>query len=308
MAREQLTVCIFSFNRGRFLRNCVESIETCVPEADIVIFDDNSTDPATREYLAKAESFCTIVQPEKVGTIKHGGLYHNMNTALRMFGERALVCFLQDDTQVVRPVPFIELADMERLFRETPDLGFIHPCFIRGVDLKKRPVTPLPGPSPDYFFRQDTGQSAGIHYSDLVVFQPRRLLEAGWTFHQSEPANDRQAKQQFGMMAYMWVPFAMWLPEVPAYRGKNKTLGLRLAERKKKVGFYPFRLWSQQDSERFRERSAGQSEPHLPIAEECLECTPTTPPKPWTYNPLTGLRLLKHLNNIEVAARRWLKK
>jgi len=298
-----LTVCIFSFNRGKYLRNCVDSIRSCIPEADIVIFDDDSDDPDTLEYLAEAASHCRIVEPRKAGAIKHGGLYHNMNTALDLLRDRPLICFLQDDTQVVRAVGTAELEDIQGVFTETPGLGFIHPCFVRGIDLRKRPVIPMPGPNSRFFFRQDAGQSAGIHYSDLVLFKPKRLISAGWSFHQSEPENDRQAKDLFGMMAYMWIPFAMWLPEVPAYRGKRKTLGLRLAERNKRVGFYPFKFMSKDVVLRMQRSEA----PRLPVAEEFLECIPGSPPKPWTYNPLTGLNLLKHMNNLEVAFRRWFR-
>ena len=299
----RLTVCIFSFNRGKYLRNCVESVQQCIPDAEIVIFDDLSDDPDTQAYLEQAAKICRIVDPTKVGTIKHGGLYHNMNTALELFQSRELVCFLQDDTQVVRPVSTQELEEIKTLFTCQPTLGFLHPCFIRGIDLKKHSVTPLKGPTADVFFRQDSGQSAGIYYSDLMVFEPARLIRSGWHFRQSEPANDNQARAHFGMMAYMWLPFAMWLPEVPAYRGKKKTLGLRLAEKKKRVGFYPFKLLSDEEvaSARHQERY------RLPIAEDYLECTPESPPTPWTYNPLTGLRLLKNMNNLEVAFRRWFK-
>ncbi|MEH6560047.1 MAG: glycosyltransferase family A protein [Marinobacter sp.] len=300
--KNKLTICIFSFNRGRFLRNCVNSILACIPDAEIAIFDDNSSDPETCSYLEEAKKNCQVITPDTKGTIKHGGLYHNMNAALELYRNRSLLCFLQDDTQVVRPLPSGEIQALESLFEEHPKLGFIHPCFIRGIDLAKRPVTPEPGPAPEFFFRNNMGQSAGLHYSDLVIFKPNRLTAAGWEFQQSEPSNDRQARQLFGLMAYMWLPFAMWLPEVPAYRGKNKTLGLRLAEKNKQVGFYPFDLWSKELAEARKENSQGR----VPVAEELLECTPVTPKKPWTYNPLTGFRLLKHLNNAEVALRRWL--
>lgn len=295
-----ITFCIFSYNRGEFLRNCVDSVKKCMPRADIIIFDDDSTDAETRKYLAQASAFCRVVGPEKEGIIKHGGLYHNMNTALRLCADKPLVCFLQDDTQVVRPVSDEELARMAGLFSAHESLGFIHPCFIRGVVLRKQRVVALEGPAPSFFYRQETGQSAGIHYSDLVVFNPGRLLAADWEFRQSEPDNDRQAKELFGMMAFIWLPFAMWLPEVPAYRGKQKTMGLKLAERKKRVGFYPFRIWSPEEVSIARVR-AGNS---VPIAEEWLECKPHSPPKPWTYNPLTGLRFYKQLNNVEVIIRR----
>lgn len=297
-----ITFCIFSYNRGNFLRNCVESVKRCVPQAEIIVFDDNSTDVETRQYLSQVTSFCRVVGPEKEGFIKHGGLYHNMNTALRLCAEKPLVCFLQDDTQVIRPVSDEELAKTRDLFGENEGLGFLHPCFLRGVNFKKRSVTPLKGPSPAFYYRKDTGQSSGIHYSDLVIFKPERLVEAGWQFRQSEPENDRQARELFGMMAYLWVPFAMWLPEVPAYRGKQKTVGLKLAEHKKKAGFFPFKIWSP-EMVLSAQSKAGQK---LPIAEDWLECVPNNPPKPWTYNPLTELRFYKQLNNLEVIIRRWI--
>jgi|TARA_A100001518_G_C1225058_1_gene72474 hypothetical protein len=297
-----LTVCIFSFNRGKYLYNCIKSIQHCIPQANIVVFDDHSDDPDTIKCLNNIKDTCTVIKPNKEGTIKHGGLYHNMNHALELLKNSPLICFLQDDTQLVRPVKEDELNDINTLFIENPTLGFVHPCFIRGIDLKKHSITPLPGPTGHTFYRQPTGQSAGIHYSDLVIFKPDRLIAAGWHFQQSEPANDQQAQQLFGMMAYLWLPLAMWLPEVPAYRGKKKTLGLRLAEQKKQVGFYPFKLLHQSDVDNFAQRD----KPTLPIAEECLTCEPFTPPSPWTYNPLTGLNVYKQMNNIEVALRRWL--
>lgn len=299
-----ITFCIFSYNRGNFLRNCVESIKKCVPQAEVIIFDDNSTDSETIRYLSEVASSCCVFEPEKEGTIKHGGLYHNMNMALRLCAEKPLVCFLQDDTQIIRPVSNLELVKIKDLFDKNDNIGFIHPCFISAIRLKKRPVTPQEGPDPSIFYKKDTGQSAGIHYSDLIIFKPKKLLDVGWYFRQSEPDNDKQAKELFGMMAYSWFPFAMWLPEVPAYRGKQKTLGLRLAERKKQVGFYPFKLWSLEEVSNAR-RKVGQK---MPIAEDYLECMFYNPPKPWTYNPLTGLRFYKQLNNIEIIFRRWIKR
>src|SRR5690606_21926670 len=47
----KMLFCIFSFNRGRFLQNCVDSIEQCAPGARIVVFDDSSYDEATKEVL-----------------------------------------------------------------------------------------------------------------------------------------------------------------------------------------------------------------------------------------------------------------
>lgn len=303
MSQAGLTFCIFSFNRGRFLKNCVDSIRACVPDSSIAIFDDDSDDPETLSYLDEAHSFCRIFKPREVGKVKHGGLYLNMQVALEQFANHPLVCFLQDDTQVVRPVSGEEVTQWYRILMENSDIGFIHPCFLKGINLRKRPFVALDGPSARTCFRKDMGQSAGVHYSDLVIAIPARLLDKSWHFCQSEPQNDRQARQLFGSMIYLQDPFVMWLPEVPTYRGKKKTIALKLAEHKKNVGFYPFKLWSQAQAQTFRERSASG----VPVAEEMLTCSSMTPPKPWTYTPLSGLRLLKNLNNFEVSLRKLFK-
>lgn len=299
----EITFCIFGFNRGQFLQHCVASIEKALPAAEIVLFDDDSTDPATCDILAHLQARHQVIKPVRKGAIKHGGLYHNMQNALELLSDRRLLCFLQDDTQVVRPLGEKEISQLHQAFADHPQLGFIHPCFIRGVDLRKRPVIALPGPEDGLYLRKDMGQSAGVHYSDLVIFNPRRLLDAGWRFAQSEPENDRQAKALFGAMPYMHAPFAMWLPEVPAYRGKQKTFALKVAERKRRCGFYPFVFWREDQVASFLQRPRTQ----LPVAEDFLTCEPSPAHTPWTYNPLTGQRLLKHLNNLEVFLRRYLR-
>lgn len=144
-----------------------------------------------------------------------------MNAALDLFQNNRLICVLQDVTQVVRPVSSSEIGAIDELFASNPPLGFVHPCYIRGVDLRKRSVTPLPGPASGVFFREDTAQSAGINYSDLIGFKRDRLVAAKWCSQQSEPVNDKRTKSLFEMMAHMWLRFAMWLPEKPVDREKK---------------------------------------------------------------------------------------
>ena len=137
MSDVKLTFCIFSYNRGRFLRNCVDSIRACAPNGTTIsIFDDDSDDPETLQYLAEAESHCEILKPQDKGTIKHGGLYLNMQLALEHYADAQLICFLQDDTQVVRPISEEEVNGWHALFSKDSNVGFVHPCFIRGVDQK----------------------------------------------------------------------------------------------------------------------------------------------------------------------------
>ncbi len=296
--------CIFSFNRGPFLGNCIRSIEQCVPGATIVVFDDNSEDPETLTTLAEIAKKHRVVIPEELGSTKHGGLYDNMQSAIELLKDEALVCFLQDDTQIVRPIFEREIQHLNDLFSENLALGFIQPCFLRASAKHRRPFK-MPGEADtSLLYREDRGQSAGVHYSDLLITSPVRLLEKGWTFRSSEPENEKQAKALFGPMPYLYSPFAMWLPGVPAYRGKTKTWALKCAEKKGQCGYYPFEIWSPDESKQFLARPAKQ----LPIAEDYLSCVGLTPEKPWKYTPLSGHRWLKKLNSVEVFIRRRLGK
>ncbi|WP_024461266.1 glycosyltransferase family A protein [Marinimicrobium sp. LS-A18] len=288
--------CIFSFNRGPFLRNCVRSIEQCRPDARILVFDDDSSDEETLTVLKEIEKAHRVVTPDKAGSTKHGGLYDNMQSAIEILRDEPLVCFLQDDTQVVRPILDREIDSLRRLFAETPTLGFVQPCFLRASAKHRRPFRSTGDQSTELLYRENRGQSAGVHYSDLLITSPARLLKSGWQFQSSEPDNDRQASRLFGPMPYLYSPFAMWLPGVPAYRGKKKTWALKLAEKRGDCGFYPFEIWSQEASEAFLARPPQQ----LPIAEDYLSCAGAAPRKPWKYTPLSGHRWLKKLNSIEV--------
>lgn len=288
--------CIFSFNRGPFLSNCIRSIEQCLPGAAIVVFDDDSDDPETLTILQTIRTKHRIITPEAAGATKHGGLYKNMQRAIEILKTEPLLCFLQDDTQLVRPILEREMSFIKNQFADNPSLGFIQPCFLRASATKNRPFQTADSSLTQLLYREDRGQSAGLHYSDLLITSPARLLECGWEFRSSEPENDQQAKELFGRMPYLYSPFAMWLPNVPAYRGKRKTWALKRAEKKIQCGFYPFEIWSESKSEEFVNRPAGQ----LPIAERYLNCEGESPPQPWRYTPLSGQRWLKHLNSAEL--------
>ncbi len=300
VAQPGLSFCVFSYNRGVYLKNCIESVERAVPGAEIVVYDDDSNDPETLRFLAEIAQQHTVVAAKRPASSKHGALYYNMQAALEALADREMLCLLQDDTQIVRPLLPEDLQELEQLFQENPSLGFVHPCFIKSQDQKQGCLMQALSPDQPFYFRPDSGQSAGIFYSDLAILRPRRLLDKGWRFRHSEPANDRQARSLFQPMAYLKSPFAMWLPRSRAYRGRIRTLGMTLAEKRNQCGFYPFRFWTPQQTKAFRARS-----PQLPaVAEEFLECERGNPQQPWSYNPLYGVRLYKQMDRLEILVRR----
>lgn len=297
----RLLFCIFSFNRGRFLEHCVDTIEKCVPDADIAIFDDDSYDDYTREVLSRLAGKHHVLQPGNQSTHKLGGLYGNMQSALEFAADRSLVCFLQDDMQVVRPLAADEIAGFDRTFDENPKLAFLHPCFLKGVNRSRDEAT-LEFDQVNRFYqrKEGTGQSAGHYFSAILIARPSRLLDIGWKFRRNEPENDEQARKYFDRIGHLYSPFAMWLPEVPAYRGKRKTIALKLAEKRRGCGFYPYAILSNEEVKSLSLRGGNI----LPIAEDFLVCSESSLPQPWGYYPMQGSRALKKLNTLELAIRK----
>lgn len=296
--------CIFSFNRGQFLQNCVQSIERAAPHASIAVFDDSSYDDFTRGVLQEISQRHAVLQPRKTSTHKLGGLYGNMQSALEYAKDEQLVCFIQDDMQVVRQISEQEVEDINGIFAADPALAFIQPCFLKGCNRARDVATLQYDADKKAYFRKNTSQSAGRHFSAVLITKPARLLERNWVFARSEPENDLQARQLFGKMGHLYAPIAMWLPEVPAYRGKKKTFALRWAEKKRGVGFYPFEMLSEAAQQELMCRPAEV----LPFAEDFLKCINDELPKPWMYYPLQGSKWLKRLNILELAVHRSLKK
>ena len=107
--------CVFSYNRGRFLENCIESLEACVPFADIAIFDDASNDGETVAILERLSQKVPVIQPGSVSSRKVGGLYDNMQSALDYAESYDLGCLVKEETQGVRTVSPGELAGIQRV-------------------------------------------------------------------------------------------------------------------------------------------------------------------------------------------------
>ncbi len=297
-----MDICVFSFNRGEFLRNCVASIERCLPGCSLTVFDDNSDDPVTRDVLAAIADRHTVVRPDAAdaASSKHGGLYANMQAAFERQRPGSIVCFLQDDMQVVRPVSAAEIASLRGHLVAAPDAGLLQPTFLKGCNrATDGPLTRTAPDSPGYHVDR-LASSAGAWYSDVLIASVDKLRAVNWTFLPRESSNERQAREMLNQIVYLKNPFAAWLPLAPAYRGKTRTFALRHAERSSRSGFYPLREMSAEETKAFVDRDAAV----LPYAEDFLSVTNGTVPEPWIYHPLQGRRLLKTLNSIELKLRR----
>jgi hypothetical protein len=95
---------VFSYNRGRYLWNCVRSLEEFAPDATVVVFDDRSDDRDTREALdrIRARGHEVFVNEEASNAL-NGNLRLNMTRALDLARDRdvRLLHLVQEDTQLV---------------------------------------------------------------------------------------------------------------------------------------------------------------------------------------------------------------
>lgn len=296
LAAPAVWVSIFSFNRGEFLQHCVASVERCMPFARIMIIDDNSTDSQTQAALAQLQSRHEVLRPvaDDGQQSKHGRLYHNMQMALDRLDDTAIMCALQDDMQVVRPVAITEFHVMSADWHASPRQGFLHPAFLKGSERQRNDLVWPENTS--VYINQRRNSSVGAWYSDIFIAPVCRLRQHGWQFAGRESANESQARNLFEPMGYLLDPFVAWLPAPPCWRGKRRTWAIRQGERRQQCGFHPFQEMTQQEANAFCARPPSQ----LPYAEDYLRLQTSTLAQPWTYHPLQSSRWLKWMNSLEL--------
>lgn len=294
---------VFSYNRGPHLKNCIDSIEACAAGHQIIIYDDASNDRETQQILGDIEERHEVRRRDDKGAgDQHGALYTNMQRAIDSVPGDSLICFLQDDTQLVRKIDEQDIQFIENYFEKFPNAGFIAPVFQKRIT-RQRTLD-------RFVYHKDRGvyvcehrsqkQVAGVYYSDISITRSDRLRDVNWKFVPGEFENEQQAKASFLEMGYLYAPFAMWLPNPPAYRNKKKSLTFRLAERINKAGFYPFAIMADQTVQKLRTRPTNQ----VPIAEDYLEVTVDGLKSPWIYDPLRRYRILRKLAKLEAFLKR----
>lgn len=297
-----LSVFIFSYNRGLYLRNCLESVQLCAPGCDVTVLDDDSTDLQTREILASLPSGVRVRQPNRRSGERHGGLYANMQTALDRAPSNRPALFIQDDMMLVRPVRQEDLQYVDAFFKHFPRAAFLNPVFLKGKR-KRRDyrVTRLHPDFPVYFRHYPSKKnSRGLTYADAVLADPDRLRAARWRFLPGEIANAEQAREQFGDMGFMAYPFMMFLPRVTVYRGGRKTVGVRLAERRAGTDPKPYLPMPEDRLRELFQRDLSV----LPHAERFLTCADPAVPRPFVYSAVNAFLIPYCLHKMELFLRR----
>ncbi len=300
MTLPSLDAAIFSYNRGAYLKNCVDSLQRNMLGISWTVYDDGSDDPETVSYLQTLGE--AVRHMKSVGDERHGGYYNNMQAALDATQADYLL-MLQDDLQVVRPFAQEDLSRMHRVFEQSPSTVFISPLFLKG--------------SKRAYFQQRYQPDAGLRcyrwsadpqetdkvpqkYADIAVLHVARLRQSGWQFAGSEQANGALADQLFGDMVQAAEPWVFYIPEEPAYRGRVLTFGAKLAVRMAGNQVKSFIDMSPQASTAFAKRDLSV----YPFAEDFVDTVDPTVRKPYKFNAYRTRWLPLILNKLELLGRR----
>lgn len=284
MPNSNFVVVVFSYNRGRFLRNCVSSIERHASDARLIVYDDLSDDAETRKVLEEIGQKHEVLQPSADSNHnKLGGLYGNMQSVYEHLGDDDIMCCVQDDMQFVRDISADDRQAIEAFFDNNTNAGFLHPCFMKGHQRQRYHDTTRYNEEQQVYFRESNDRRAGEYYSDIFIASIKRLRDKQWKFLGKEKLINAQASEVFDRMGFLPHPFVHWLPCVPSHRHKGKTWALKIAEKRSGVGFYPFDTKQASDWQGFFQRDVNAQ---FPIAEDFLTTTPVAPVNPWIYHPM----------------------
>ncbi len=300
MTPPSLDVAIFSYNRGAYLKNCVESLQRNMPGVQFTVYDDGSDEPDTVAYLQSLGGH--VRHMKSGGDERHGGYYNNMQAALDATQADYLL-MLQDDLQVVRPFAQEELSRIHEVFEKSPTTVFISPLFMKG---SKRAYFQQRYPADAalrcYRWSADPQETGKVpqKYADIALLHVARLRQSGWQFAGSEEANGALADRLFGDMVQVAEPWVFYVPEEPAYRGRVLTFGAKLAVKMAGNQVKSFRDMSAQASTAFAQRDLGV----YPFAEDFVDTVDPTVRKPYKFNAYRTRWLPLVLNKLELLGRR----
>lgn len=286
MVPYSMLIAVFSYNRGRYLYNVINSIERNLGNIHpLRIYDDNSECRTTRRVLSAFATKYKVTKPsgKSLATLaldgkrSLGGLSVNLQQAYedaQIEGVDYLLA-IQDDMQVVRALDaeFFEVCDR---ILEDPQVVQIKPKFISGKPTRESPL--------------------GLHESGLAYFPRhrnrisptglssiRRLQDRRWSFLRGHGENEALAEELNIYHVIHRDPFLAHLPWPAPHRKRyfrlysmdkpSPRLALFANEQ-----FYPLKDLGDDEVRALKERPIDT----LPYEMDWLKVRGSRPPVPWT--------------------------
>lgn len=279
--RQQMAVYIFSYNRARLLDHALETAALCMKDFDVFLVDDNSDDLETKRVLSKwSTKIPTLEVRNEIGERKTGGLYPNMNSALRHACDKGYdyALFTQDDMQFIRPFDPRDAALVEDYFAAHQNAIQLLVHFIKrppsGFDLAEHWTPDESGTS---YLRKEMDSNMKSAFCAGGIFHVSRTVEALKAFAMSEVENSARLRAKGYYYGVSHLPLISFMPAPISYRGKRRNLEHRFYEILGGAGFHPVEQMSDDEIERFwnRDRSV------FPVAEDFLHCPTAPAPEDW---------------------------
>lgn len=289
-----LSVAIFSYNRGDLLALTLDSVRANLPGAHVEIYDDLSDDPETCAFLENCG--CPVHRPAQAQKAQHGGLYTNMQSAYERCETRYLL-FLQDDTQVVRALDDADFAQICEVIDADPGRALVHPTFMkRQIEDHLRAEFSADPMLRCYVQNRDPAtQKVPYCWADVCLMDVTRMRAAGFQITQGEGENEAQARALLGKMPYLADPFVFYCPEVPTFRNRGRPLSGRLADRLRPAGLYGYHVMDAQQAAALKARDLSI----WPFAEDMLRPRDPAVKTPFVYQDFSSVPVLRPLARLE---------
>jgi glycosyltransferase involved in cell wall biosynthesis len=282
MTMMPLGVYVFSYNRGEYVKNAINSAIKCgISCNQITIVDDDSDDLETIQTLERFAQKIEVTSPSATSAHETlGGLYANMQWAMNDAKKKQYeYCFfVQDDMQFTRPFLTEDIVNIETYFTENPECIQLQPCFLKKhqkyidskfADLDKSKIAYLR--TIDF-----PGYSS---FSAVGVFHVDKFFKFLQAFEPTEYSNNLKARKQGIKLGYYVYPFLMYLPFPISHREGRRSLLLKVIEFIGTAGFYPVTIMTAEECNVFLRRNIDEKA----YAEDWLHHPQLSHIKTWTY-------------------------
>ena len=276
------SIFVFSYNRPRFLDNCIASILRHAPGVPIHVLDDHSSDPAVPRVLSKwrREAGIEVIETGRPNGGLRGGLYDNMQRAYErgLADGCQLALFVQDDMQFVRSVSSQDVAAIGDYFDAYPDAIELQVTFRKAM-YRARDAGRFEVDRTGCVYLDLKKLGPARHYSDVGIFHLPRMKERAWAFEPGEAENNRRAAAYGLVLGGYAYPFMMYLPFPDSEYYRRRRVLLRACEWWIGAGFHPYLDLSPDRLARLLDRPL--CEP--PVAEDYLEAEGLRRAAPWVF-------------------------
>ena len=281
--KDDFEIYLFSYNRGIFLENCLDSLSICADGIGVSVIDDDSDETHTCDVLENYRSKFRSLKPAKSDSknAKLGGLYSNM---LKAFDDglkrgKKYAIFIQDDMQFVRNVEEDDLAVIETYFNKNTDSAQLQSCFFKKLEAEiDRKFIEKDDELPVYL--RNLNHPICSSYSDVGIFYIERFYSLFSNLEPTEKGTDNVGRERGIRLGQMVNPFMMWLPYPKSYRHGGRTFRNFMIETIASCDFYPYHYLTDEEVQNLKNRP----KLNLPLAEDWLQSAQLKNTKYWSFS------------------------